>query len=191
VTADPTCSGLVQGVILQSSPRDCIRILTSAAFASGTRAQVCMPTAAGATGAVRCTQPKSGQPCVGLSGPDPVTGATLCCSLIPLSDISNQSGKICMSVDGFSVFTTGTLKDTDNDLVPDVLDNCPLVPNFDQKDSNNNGRGDACESVAVTLPPAASWLLGGLFVGIGTMLVHRRRAQRGLGQSVSLGNVRY
>ena len=34
--------------------------------------------------------------------------------------------------------------DTDGDGVPDDEDNCPLVPNPDQADSNNDGVGDAC-----------------------------------------------
>ncbi len=36
--------------------------------------------------------------------------------------------------------------DTDGDGVPDDDDNCPLVPNADQADSNNDGVGDACSS---------------------------------------------
>lgn len=39
--------------------------------------------------------------------------------------------------------------DADGDRVGDTLDNCPLVPNGDQLDSDGNGRGDACEG----LPP--------------------------------------
>ncbi|MEZ5567912.1 MAG: thrombospondin type 3 repeat-containing protein [Halioglobus sp.] len=39
--------------------------------------------------------------------------------------------------------------DADGDRVGDSLDNCPLIPNADQLDSDNNGRGDACEG----LPP--------------------------------------
>lgn len=43
--------------------------------------------------------------------------------------------------------TGGTLHlgDTDGDGVPDVLDNCRYVYNPDQRDSNHNGVGDACE----------------------------------------------
>lgn len=36
-------------------------------------------------------------------------------------------------------------KDTDTDGVLDIHDNCPLQPNNDQKDSNNNGIGDLCD----------------------------------------------
>ena len=38
------------------------------------------------------------------------------------------------------------LPDRDNDKIPDVDDNCPNVANADQKDSNNNRIGDACEN---------------------------------------------
>ena len=36
-------------------------------------------------------------------------------------------------------------KDTDNDGVIDLTDNCPLQANADQKDSNGNGVGDVCD----------------------------------------------
>jgi hypothetical protein len=37
------------------------------------------------------------------------------------------------------------LHDTDGDGIDDSYDNCPTVPNPDQKDTNNNGIGDACD----------------------------------------------
>ncbi|MHB8632899.1 MAG: thrombospondin type 3 repeat-containing protein [Thermoplasmatota archaeon] len=53
------------------------------------------------------------------------------------------------------------LQDTDHDGVADYADNCPSVPNWDQKDSDHDGVGDACDPtpcsadglVAVTLQP--------------------------------------
>ncbi|MDP2342189.1 MAG: OmpA family protein [Deltaproteobacteria bacterium] len=39
--------------------------------------------------------------------------------------------------------------DADGDLVPDSRDNCRVDPNFDQKDSNQNGVGDECDLFAV------------------------------------------
>ncbi len=35
--------------------------------------------------------------------------------------------------------------DSDRDSTPDFSDNCTKIPNSDQLDSNENGRGDACE----------------------------------------------
>ncbi len=35
--------------------------------------------------------------------------------------------------------------DSDNDGIPNKLDNCVYVPNPDQTDKNGNGKGDACE----------------------------------------------
>lgn len=60
--------------------------------------------------------------------------------------------------------------DTDGDGIPDDSDNCPLVANADQIDSNENGVGDACETNEVkdTVKPVIT-LLGSnpvsLFVG--------------------------
>ena len=39
--------------------------------------------------------------------------------------------------------------DRDADGVPDASDNCPDVANTDQRDSNGDGRGDACEPTAM------------------------------------------
>jgi hypothetical protein len=39
------------------------------------------------------------------------------------------------------------LEDSDNDTIVNTQDNCPFVPNTDQADSDENGIGDACESV--------------------------------------------
>jgi hypothetical protein len=42
------------------------------------------------------------------------------------------------------------LRDTDKDGIADNRDNCPKTYNPDQKDSNNNGIGDACETQTTT-----------------------------------------
>jgi thrombospondin 2/3/4/5 len=39
--------------------------------------------------------------------------------------------------------------DSDQDGLPNGLDNCPLIPNPDQTDDDESGRGDACDH----LPP--------------------------------------
>ena len=44
--------------------------------------------------------------------------------------------------------TGGGCVDSDGDGICDSVDNCPNVPNPDQKDSNRNGIGDACDIVA-------------------------------------------
>ena len=43
------------------------------------------------------------------------------------------------------VILVSAQSDTDGDGVLDTVDNCPLTPNADQADSNQNGMGDVCE----------------------------------------------
>ena len=37
-------------------------------------------------------------------------------------------------------------EDSDNDGIPDDVDNCPVVANPDQEDTDNDGIGDACDN---------------------------------------------
>jgi hypothetical protein len=53
--------------------------------------------------------------------------------------------------------TPNSSGDVDSDTVPDVSDNCPLVANPDQVDSDGNGIGDVCEGLALGISLAAGW----------------------------------
>ena len=46
-----------------------------------------------------------------------------------------------------------TASDADDDGIPDPFDNCPGVPNADQRDSNDNGVGDACDRTSPACAP--------------------------------------
>ncbi len=63
--------------------------------------------------------------------------------------------------------------DLDLDTIEDALDNCPTVPNLNQADADNDGIGDACESVAVPdLRPSA--IVGAaLLLALAATLVRR------------------
>lgn len=61
--------------------------------------------------------------------------------LVPLAHAANICGtpECKINIGSFSQL------DSDCDRIPDSLDNCDCVPNFDQLDTNHNGIGDACE----------------------------------------------
>lgn len=65
---------------------------------------------------------------------------------------SDQLGRYVFQVRNGATVVTG---DRDGDGVPDDIDNCPNVFNPDQKDSNLNGIGDACETPGLTHSTAA------------------------------------
>lgn len=51
-------------------------------------------------------------------------------------------------LDAFSItvcYRGNVVLDTDNDNIPDVLDNCPAIFNEDQSDSDGDGIGDVCD----------------------------------------------
>jgi hypothetical protein len=59
----------------------------------------------------------------------------------------SRSGKTVVPVSAnFTLDCTQVVVDRDSDGVPDAMDNCPVDPNADQADANQNGIGDACEN---------------------------------------------
>ncbi len=70
-----------------------------------------------------------------------VSGTFSACECGPArcSDDSDcNSGELCVD--------TECRADSDADGVADILDNCPEVANSDQKDADENGQGDACQT---------------------------------------------
>src|SRR5262249_30517151 len=67
-----------------------------------------------------------------------------CCAELVVED--HTKGTLCARHADFKHFLVGTMPDSDGDQLPDLLDNCPTVPNFFQLDSNHDGIGDACEA---------------------------------------------
>ena len=59
-------------------------------------------------------------------------------ALLPMVFAAPQTGCMIQTAHGF-------LPDADCDGVHDAIDNCPHTPNPDQRDSNRNGVGDACD----------------------------------------------
>ena len=73
----------------------------------------------------------------------------------PGASNSNEyaSGPADTDSDGISDCTD---PDLDGDTIPNAADNCPLVPNADQADTDGNGTGDACQPRVVAVPWAGS-----------------------------------
>lgn len=65
--------------------------------------------------------------------------------------------------------------DNDNDNVRDALDNCPLVPNADQRDNDRDGVGDGCDRSDASAGPALGRSVV-LRVTDGVVLVRRGRS---------------
>jgi len=54
---------------------------------------------------------------------------------------------IALPLNGTQLFNLTTAIDSDRDEISNLCDNCPLLPNPDQRDTNGNGVGDACDVI--------------------------------------------
>ncbi|MDY0002307.1 MAG: LamG-like jellyroll fold domain-containing protein, partial [Polyangia bacterium] len=66
---------------------------------------------------------------------------------IRLSDIARTPEEIRAHWSSAQACLPPSPQDTDGDVIPDALDNCPMHPNPDQTDSDGDGIGDACEPI--------------------------------------------
>jgi len=73
----------------------------------------------------------------------------------------------------------GGYNDTDGDVISDDDDNCPAIANPDQKDTDNDGVGGACEPpVMAAVPTLSEWgmiLFMTIILGISVVVLSRRR----------------
>lgn len=68
------------------------------------------------------------------------------CDICPADPMNDEDGDgICGGVDQCPLDPDD---DVDNDGVCGNVDNCPLVSNFSQRDSDNDGAGDACDELS-------------------------------------------
>jgi hypothetical protein len=177
IQEDPACAN-VAGNLLAGSPTSlapCIHVTLNAPLI-GT-AQVCYPNPTHNPNAavLRCSPalPTTPPSC---SAPDRLfnyNGAK-CCSTLSGGGVGTDP--LCRDTDHFSDLAAGMLVDTDGDFVPDVSDNCPTVFNPDQRDTNLNGIGDACDAVGVPvpIPHGAAFALGTALLAFGSSMLRRR-----------------
>jgi hypothetical protein len=78
-------------------------------------------------------------------------GGTYCCELLRRYQLT-----WCAQPEGFAHFAWADfakMTDADQDAIPDLVDNCVMVPNPSQRDGDGDGFGDACDDCPYTFDP--------------------------------------
>jgi len=78
-------------------------------------------------------------------------GNTQCCVVFTPTTPTPVPDKVCVASPHFSDFGFGQLVDTDNDLVPDIVDNCKQLSNILQFDTDQDFVGNGCDN-CLTVP---------------------------------------
>lgn len=141
------CQAPPEGIFLPATDPLCVHIEISDTLEFGGDAQICIPY--DDTGMelsdeqnlrmVRCVRVDEEELCEAIA---------LC-----TGQVDTVNNRVCGCTDHLSMFTVGTLIDTDGDFVPDLLDNCPYVQNWFQEDADGDGIGDACDNCPNTYNP--------------------------------------
>jgi hypothetical protein len=172
ITVDHGCSHFPGG-FFSTDPSECLAVEPNGTLVGA--ALVCFPGQPSSNDPVRhvyrCQPTVATEPC-----PKPTTRVgSSCCSEIAAASGPNP---VCVLADHFSTLGAGSPLDSDGDGFANLLDNCPSRFNADQKDSNGNGVGDACE-VAPTSVPFPPYAAAGLALALAEMVRRRNRRVAG------------
>jgi hypothetical protein len=146
LAVDPSCA-TVPGAGYEAGTETCYALWPDAGTDGGTVCvQINLPADSWATVIVACSPRLE----AGVCGSPLSRGGPYCCIL---PERTYTSALWCVPTDGFREFAHGDLLDTDGDTIPDLVDNCPTVPNVRQLDTDGDGFGDACDNCPYTYKP--------------------------------------